>query len=102
MSQSLLQQLSELDAQLLVALQVDLHEFDDVAFDKGLKERTALLQQVVTEGQATEQQVQDIIERSRQLTSWAGMVKSKLGEQLATIQKGRRSQQAYQSVKYQE
>ena len=102
MSQSLLQQLSTLDTQLILELQVDLSEFDDVALDKGLSERVALLQQVVAEGEATEQQVQDIIARSRQLTSLAETVKSKLGEQLSTIQKGRRSQLAYQSVKYQE
>ena len=102
MSQSLLQQLAELDTELLVALQVELGEFDDVDFDKRLKARAALLQQVVDEGQATEQQVQDVIKRSRQLTSLAETVKSKLGEQLKTIQKGRRSQQAYQSIKYQE
>ena len=60
------------------------------------------VQQVAAQGTATQTQVQDIIERSRQLSSLAETVKSKLGEQLATIQKGRRSQQAYQSVKYQE
>lgn len=102
MSQSLLQQLSELDTELLVALQVELDEFDDVAFEQRLKARAALLQQVVDEGKATEQQVQDVIKRSRQLTNLAETVKSQLGEQLKTIQKGRRSQQAYQSIKYQE
>lgn len=102
MSQNILQQLVELDTALLAALQVELSEFDDDAFDQRLKERAALLQQVVNEGQATEQQVRDVIERSRELTNLAETVKRNLGEQLKTIQKGRRSQQAYESIKYQE
>ena len=102
MSHDFLQQLSELDSELLVALQVELNQFDDAAFNQRLNERAALLQQIVAENQATEQQVQDVIQRSRQLTSLAETVKSRLGEQLKTIHKGRRSQQAYQSIKYQE
>lgn len=102
MSQDLLQQLGELDNELLTALQVELEQFDEVAFEQRLSERAALLQLVVGEGKATEQQVQDVITRSRQLTHLAETVKSQLGEQLKTIQKGRRSQQAYQSIKYQE
>ncbi|MDX1714038.1 MAG: hypothetical protein R3334_09860 [Halomonas venusta] len=102
MSQDFLQQLSELDSELLVALHVELNEFDDEAFNQRLHERAALLQHVVGESKATEQQIQDVIKRSRQLTSLAETVKNKLGEQLKTIHKGRRSQQAYQSIKYQE
>ena len=102
MSERFLQELAELDKELFIALQVELGEFDDEAFNKHLQQRAALVQQVAAEGTATQTQVHDIIERSRQLTSLAETVKSKLGEQLATIQKGRRSQQAYQSVKNQE
>lgn len=102
MSERFLQQLAELDNVLFIALQVELGEFDDEAFDKHLKQRAVLVQKLAAEGTATQTQVQDIIERSRQLSRLAETVKSKLGEQLATIQKGRRSQQAYQSVKYQE
>lgn len=102
MSERFLQQLAELDQVLFIALQVELDEFDDEAFDKHLQQRAVLVQQVAAEGTATQTQVQDIIERSRQLSSLAETVKSKLGEQLKTIQKGRRSQQAYQSIKYQE
>ncbi|MDV2856436.1 hypothetical protein [Oceanimonas sp. CAM02] len=102
MSQPLLQRLAELDDELQAGLQVKADEFDDVAFTRKLSERAALLQQIQTEGNVTEQQVQEIIQRSRVLTSSAEAVKHKLGEQLKVIQKGRRSQQAYQSVKYQE
>lgn len=102
MSERFLQQLAELDKVLFIALQVELGEFDDEAFNKHLKQRAALVQKVAAEGTATQAQVQDIIERSRKLTSLAETVKAKLGEQLSTIQKGRRSQLAYQSVKYQE
>ena len=102
MSERFLQQLAELDKVLFIALQVELGEFDDETFNKHLKQRAALVQKVSAEGTATQAQVQDIIERSRKLTSLAETVKAKLGEQLSTIQKGRRSQQAYQSVKYQE
>lgn len=102
MSQNLLQQLSELDTALFAALQVELSEFDDDAFDQRLKARAALLQQVINEGQVTEQQAQEVIDRSRELTNLAETVKRNLGEQLKTIQKGRRSQQAYASIKYQE
>ena len=102
MSERFLQELAELDNVLFIALQVELGEFDDEAFDKHLKQRAALVQKIAAQGTATQSQVQDIIERSRQLSTLAETVKAKLGEQLATIQKGRRSQQAYQSVKYQE
>ncbi|MGO4998501.1 hypothetical protein [Oceanisphaera sp. W20_SRM_FM3] len=102
MSERFLQELAELDKALFIALQVELGEFDDEAFDKHLQQRAALVQQVAAQGSATQTQVQDIIERSRKLSSLAETVKAKLGEQLSTIQKGRRSQQAYQSVKYQE
>ena len=102
MSERFLQELAELDNVLFIALQVELGEFDDEAFNKHLQQRAALVQKVAAEGTAMQTQVQDIIERSRKLTSLAETVKAQLGEQLATIQKGRRSQQAYQSVKYQE
>lgn len=102
MSQALLQQLAVLDQALFAALQVKIEEFDDAAFAQKLSERAVLLQQIKAEGLVTEQQVQDIIQRSARLTSEAEAVKQKLGEQLKVIQKGRRSQQAYQSVKYQE
>lgn len=102
MSERFLLELAELDKTLLIALQAEPSEFDDETFNKHLQQRAALVQQVAAEGTATQTQVQDIIERSRQLSSLAETVKAKLGEQLATIQKGRRSQQAYESVKYQE
>lgn len=102
MSLSLLHRLSQLDDELVAALQVDIEEFNDSHFEQRLAERTALLQKVIAQAEATEQQVQDIIRRSRQLTHLAEAVKDKLGEQLKVIQKGRRSQQAYDSVKYQE
>lgn len=102
MSERFLQELTELDKALFIALQVELGEFDDEAFNKHLQQRAALVEQLAAQGTATQTQVQDIIERSRQLSSLAETVKAKLGEQLATIQKGRRSQQAYDSVKYQE
>ena len=96
------QQLADLDAQLFALLQVKLEEFDDAALDAGLEQRARLLTQIVEQSEASEQEVQAIIERSRKLTLLAEAVKAQLGEQLKTIQKGRRSQQAYQSVKYQE
>ena len=102
MSQPLLQRLAELDEVLEAMLLVSADEFDDAALNRKLSARATLLQQIQTEGNVTEQQVQEIIQRSRALTSSAEAVKHKLGEQLKVIQKGRRSQQAYQSVKYQE
>ncbi|MBO1520740.1 hypothetical protein [Oceanisphaera pacifica] len=102
MSDTLLQQLSQLDDELFAALQVNIEDFDDVILAERLQKRANLLQQVVSADEATEQQVKDVIERSKQLTSMTEAVKEKLGERLQTIQKGRRSQQAYQSVKHQE
>lgn len=102
MSERFLQQLTDLDNVLFIALQVELAEFDDEAFDRHLQQRAVLVQKVASDGKVTQTQVQDIIERSRQLSNLAETVKGKLGEQLKTIQKGRRSQLAYQSVKYQE
>lgn len=102
MSDTLLQQLSQLDDELFAALQVSVEEFDDVVLAERLQTRANLLQQIVSAGKATEQQVQEIIRRSKQLTNMTEAVKDKLGERLQTIQKGRRSQQAYQNVKHQE
>lgn len=100
--QPLLEQLAELDAKLLALLQGKLEAFDDVALNAGLEQRAMLLKQVVEQGEPSEQQVQEIIKRSKELTRLAEDVKAQLAEQLKTIQTGRRSQQAYQSVKYQE
>lgn len=102
MPRSLLHQLAQLDDTLLALLRANIEDFDDAALQSGLEQRAGLLEQLVKQGEASEQQIQEVIARSKTLATLAEQVKMQLGEQLATIQKGRRSQLAYQNVKYQE
>lgn len=95
---SLISQLVELDKRLFAELDKG-EELDQDFFDQQLAARGQLLQQVINEGHVTAEESSDLINRSRQLTTAAEQLQQQLGEQLKKMNKGRRSVQAYQTVK---
>lgn len=95
---SLINQLVELDKRLFAELDKG-EELDQDFFDQQLAARGQLLQQVINEGHVTAEESSDLINRSRQLTTAAEQLQQQLGEQLKKMNKGRRSVQAYQTVK---
>lgn len=95
---SVLNRLTHLDASLFVELAKS-DDFDDVYFSEQLSTRADLLAKVIHEGNISATQSNDLITRSRELKAAAEKLQQQLGEQLKNINKGRRSVQAYQTVK---
>ncbi|WP_298717822.1 hypothetical protein [uncultured Oceanisphaera sp.] len=92
------EQLAELDRDLLIAL-AHSEQLDEHWLSEQLDERATLLQAVIKQADVTPQQSSELIARSRKLKEAAEQLQQRLGEQLKKMQKGRRSMQAYQSVK---
>ncbi|MGP7733913.1 hypothetical protein N2M06_04975 [Oceanimonas sp. AH20CE76] len=91
-------QLKALDEAVLAALgKTD--ELDEEWLSEQLRVRAQLLQQVIEQGNVTESDAAALIQRSRQLKETAEAVQRELANKLKTMQKGRRSVQAYQTVK---
>lgn len=95
---NLLNRLTHLDVSLFAELAKS-DDFDEVYFSELLSTRADLLAQVIHEGNISTIQSNDLITRSRELKAAAEKLKQRLGEQLKNMNKGRRSVQAYQTVK---
>lgn len=95
---SSLKQLLELDSRLFAEL-AKADECDQDYLSRQLTERAALLQLVISEGKLNAGEANDLIARSRKLKDAAEQLQQQLGEQLKKMNKGRRSVQAYQTVK---
>lgn len=95
---TLIEQLQRLDELVLTAL-AHPDELDEQWLSEQLQERAQLLQSVIEQGNVSENESTGLIQRSRQLKEAAEAVQHQLGEKLKTMQKGRRSVQAYQNVK---
>ena len=95
---SSLKQLLELDSCLFAEL-AKADECDQDSLSCQLTERAALLQLVISEGKLNASEANDLIARSRKLKDAAEQLQQQLGEQLKKMNKGRRSVQAYQTVK---
>lgn len=95
---TLMKQLKALDEGLLVAFSKpdDLNE--DVLAAQ-LETRAHMLQRLIEQGGVSEKESSELIQRSRVLKDAAEAVQRQLGEKLKTMHKGRRSVQAYQTVK---
>lgn len=91
-------QLKALDEAVLAALgKTD--ELDEEWLSEQLQARAQLLQQVIEQGSVSESEAAALVSRSRQLKEKAEAVQRELANKLKTMQKGRRSVQAYQNVK---
>lgn len=95
---SVLKTLAELDDSLFAEL-AKADAMDEAFFERQLALRTKLLQQVINESRVTATESSELIARSRQLKETAEQLQQQLGERLKNINKGRRSVQAYQTVK---
>lgn len=95
---SSLSQLTELDIQLFAEL-AKADELDEEHFAGQLVVRADLLAQVINDGNISASEANELITRSRQLKDAAEQLRRQLGEQLKSMNKGRRSVQAYQTVK---
>ncbi|MFP2770609.1 hypothetical protein [Oceanisphaera sp. KMM 10153] len=95
---SSLTQLTELDIKLFAEL-AKADEFDEEYFAEQLAVRADFLAQVISEGDISAAESSELIVRSRQLKEAAEQLQLQLGEQLKKMHKGRRSVQAYQTVK---
>ncbi|ART79742.1 hypothetical protein [Oceanisphaera avium] len=95
---SFLAQLIELDARLFAELAKD-DEFDQDYFEEQLIVRADLLKNVISDGNISASESSELITRSRRLKEAAEQLQQRLGEQLKQMNKGRRSVQAYQTVK---
>ncbi|GAA3715359.1 hypothetical protein GCM10022421_23630 [Oceanisphaera sediminis] len=93
-----LEQLAELDRDLLIALS-NSEQLDEHWLSEQLDERATLLQAVIKQADVTPLQSSELIARSRKLKEAAEKLQKQLGERLKKMNKGRRSVQAYQSVK---
>lgn len=91
--------LTELDTSLFAELDKS-DELDEDYFEEQLVLRADLLQKVIAEGSITADESNELVARSRRLKDAAEKLQQQLGEQLKKIHKGRRSVQAYQSVKH--
>ena len=95
---SLFEQITQLDKTLLVEF-ADHEQLQADTIGSRLAERARLLQLLMNTDMLDAEQVNELIERSRQLTRQAEFSRTVLAEKLATIQKGRRSVRAYGDVK---
>lgn len=93
-----LKQLLELDSRLFAEL-AKADECDPDYLSRQLAARADLLQLVISEGKLNAGEANDLIARSRKLKDAAEQLQQQLGEQLKKMNKGRRSVQAYQTVK---
>ena len=91
-------ELIELDSRLFAELE-KADGFDEEHFAEQVTARANLLAQVINEGNISAAESKDLIARSRQLKEAAEQLQQQLGEQLKQMNKGRRSVQAYQTVK---
>lgn len=93
-----LEQLKALDETILAGLaQPD--DLDEQWLSEQLQARAHLLQSVIKQGGVSANESAELIQRSRLLKDTAEAVQRQLGEKLKTMQKGRRSVNAYQTVK---
>ncbi|MCT7655245.1 hypothetical protein MBH78_12245 [Oceanimonas sp. NS1] len=74
-------------------------ELDENGVAEQLATRARLLQDVIELGDVSKSESAELIKRSRQLKEAAEQTQRKLGEKLKAMHKGRRSVQAYQTVK---
>lgn len=95
---SLLEQLQQLDSELL-ALFADIEQLDPDTVATRLAQRARLLQLLIETEMLNAEQVDTLMTRSQQLTQQAEHSRAVLAEKLVTLQKGRRSVQAYGNVK---
>ncbi|OYD25902.1 hypothetical protein [Oceanimonas baumannii] len=95
---TLVEQLEKLDESVLAAL-VNPDALDEQWLSEQLQTRAHLLQQLIEQGSVSEHDSAALIQRSRQLKASAEAVKQQLGDKLKSMKKGRRSVQAYQTVK---
>lgn len=95
---SLFEQITQLDETLLAEF-ADHEQLQAETIGSRLAERARLLQLLMSTEMLDAEQVNELIERSRQLTQQAELSRTALAEKLATIQKGRRSVRAYGDVK---
>ena len=91
-------QLTELDERLFIEL-AKADEFDEAYFELQLSNRADLLKRVIDEANINAVESSELIARSRRLKETAEQLQQRLGEKLKKMNKGRRSVQAYQTVK---
>lgn len=90
--------LSCLDEQLFSAFEQS-EQLNEDWLSARLQERAQLLHDVIEQGQLPDAMAAELIRRSRRLKETAESVQRELAERLKKMQKGRRSVQAYQTIK---
>lgn len=98
---SLTEQLKALDGELLGRFGAP-EQLDGEQLQALLDERARLLALLIEQEMLSPEQVSELIARSKQLKAQAEHTRQQLAEQLAGMQKGRRSVGAYQKIKHQE
>lgn len=98
---SLTKQLETLDAELLGRFGAP-EQLDGEQLQALLAERARLLALLLEQEMLSPEQVGELMARSKQLKEQAEHTRQQLAEQLAGMQKGRRSVGAYQKIKHQE
>ncbi|WMC11362.1 hypothetical protein PU634_03085 [Oceanimonas pelagia] len=98
---SLTEQLETLDAGLLARFGAP-EQLDGEQLQELLAERARLLALLLEQEMLSPGQVNALMARSEQLKQQAEHTRQRLAEQLAGMQKGRRSVGAYQKIKHQE
>lgn len=94
----LVEELKTLDEAMLAAL-ANPDELNEQWLSEQLQARAQLLHTIIEQGGVSEKESSELIQRSRVLKDAAEAVQRQLGEKLKTMHKGRRSVQAYQTVK---
>lgn len=94
----LLEELKALDETVLDVL-ANPDDLNEHWLSEQLQARAQLLRTIIEQGGVSEKESSELIQRSRVLKDAAEAVQRQLGEKLKTMHKGRRSVQAYQTVK---